>query len=161
MLMLVADLTRHALFAGVEEVLRASPDDECLHRAYASTLLQSRDPADAARGRLIEAQLKLEDPDCPADQRRKLEARRRKLIRDHGRGWLGGLADYLLGRPDYRFELWRGWLERVLTPAVEADFIAELARAPQARLLRRLEFASAGPGGPQVLAVLRQAEFFE
>src|SRR4051812_49593285 len=107
--MLVADLTRHALFAGVEEVLLASPDDECLHRAYASTLLQSRDPADAARGRLIEAQLKLEAADCPAELRRKLEARRRKLTKDHGRAWLGGLAAYLLDRPGYRFELWRGW----------------------------------------------------
>src|SRR4051812_44050391 len=120
--MITADLTRDAMLAGLEEVLVASADDVCMHRAYAGTLIQSRDPAHAARGRLIEAQLKLEEPGCPAEQRRKLEARARKFLKDHGRAWLGRLAGWLLDRPGYRFELRRGWLDRVSASGAEAAF---------------------------------------
>jgi hypothetical protein len=134
--MLVADYSREAMLSGLEEVLVSSPDDVCLHRAFAGALLTSRDPARAALGRFIEAQLRLEGP-C-GDERRGLEGRVRKLQRDHARAWLGELAPHLLDRPGVRYSLARGWLDEVAVPALDAGLFAALARAPQARLLRRL-----------------------
>jgi hypothetical protein len=158
--MLLTDYSREAMLSGMEEVLLAGPEDGCLHRAYAGSLLASRDPAVAARGRLIEAQLRLEEPGCPAEQRRKLEARRRKLQKDHARTWLGSrLAAYLLDRPGYRFELARGWLDAVTAPELEAGFVVALAAAPLARLLRRLAFENDRPDRPAALAPLLAAPF--
>jgi len=139
--MLVAD-TREAMLTSLEEVLVSSPDDLCLHRAFANALLTSRDPSRVALGRLIEAQLRLEGP-C-GDERRKLEGRARKLQREHARAWLGELAPHLLDRPGVRFTLVRGWLEEVAVPAPDAGLFAALARAPVARLLRRLAVEGAG-----------------
>src|SRR5262245_63552871 len=105
--MFVTNYSREAMLSGLEEVVATSPEDVCLHQAFASALISSRDPAQVARGRYIEAQLKLEGP-C-GDDRRKLEGRVRKLQRDHGRAWLGELANYLLDRPGCRFTMVRGW----------------------------------------------------
>jgi hypothetical protein len=158
--MLLADYSQAAMLTGMEEVLVGSPDDGCLHRAYAGSLLASRDPAVAARGRLIEAQLRLEEPSCPPEQRRKLEARRRKLQKDHARAWLGpALSAYLLDRPGYCFELARGWLDAVTAPGLDAGFIRALAEAPLARLLLRLAIESDRPDGSAALAPLREAPF--
>ena len=44
--------------------------------------------------------------------------------------WEGKPAAYLLDRPGYKFTLWRGWLETVQAPEMDAGFIALLAQAP-------------------------------
>src|SRR5262249_41894334 len=107
---LLGNPARDGMISGMEEVVVQCPDDVIMHRAFASALLQHRDPAASARGKFIEVQLKLEEPGLPDDQRRKLASRQRKLLKDHGRAWLGELAGWLLDRPGYRFEMKRGWL---------------------------------------------------
>src|SRR5262249_3453350 len=97
---------------------------------------------------------------------KKLEGRRRKLLRDHGRAWLGEeLAAYLLDQQDapaknpYRFEMWRGWLDSVTVPCLTAGFARAPAGARAARLLRVLVIEGAEPGGAEALAALRGAAF--
>lgn len=150
--MLVTDYSREAMLAGLEEVVASSPDDVCLHRAFAAALLSSRDPARVARARLIELQLKLEGP-C-GDDRRKLELRARKLLREHGASWLGELAGHLLGRDDVTLTFARGWLESVTLPALDAGLLAALALAPEARLLRRLAIADVSGDRAALLPLL-------
>jgi hypothetical protein len=163
--MLLSTSALDGMVEGLEEVLLANPDDLFTHRAYADLLIRHRDPAFAARGRLIEAQLKLEQPGGAEEVRKKLERRNKKLLKDHGRFWLGSLAPYLLDQQglededEYRFELARGWLDTVVAPVLHLDFIKVLARAPQARLLRKLVIESAAPGGPEALAPLLGASF--
>jgi hypothetical protein len=157
--MLISTYSRAGMLEGIEEVLVASPDDVCLHQGYASALLTQGDPASAARARFIQTQLRLEDERLPADDRRKLVARERKLLRDHGRAWLGELAAYLLDRPGYKFTLWRGWLATVQAPELDGGFLAVLAGSPRARLLRRLLIDGDGPGGTSGLAPLLGATF--
>jgi hypothetical protein len=147
------------MLEGIEEVLVASPDDVCLHQGYASALLTAGDPASGARARFIQTQLKLEDERLPADERRKLAGRERKLLRDHGRAWLGELAAYLLDRPGYKFTLWRGWLATVRAPELDAGFLAVLAGSPRARLLGELAIDSDRPDGATALAALLGATF--
>ena len=157
--MLTSMFTRAGMLEGMEEVLVGSPEDVCLHQAHATALLTQGDPASAARARYIQTQLKLENAQVPAEERRKLAARERKLLRDHGRAWLGELAPYLLDRPGYRFSLWRGWLESVEAPELDAGFLAALARSPRSRLLRRLVFATDQPDGGAALVPLLEAPF--
>jgi hypothetical protein len=144
---------------GMEEVLVGCPEDVCLHQAYASALMTQRDPASAGRARYIQTQLRLENPLLTAEEQRKLAARERKLLRDHGRDWLGALAAYLLDRPGYKFTMRRGWLATVQAPELDAGFVALLARAPQARLLRGLVIESDRPAGTAALAPLLEASF--
>jgi len=159
--MLTATASRSAMLTGLEEVLVTSADDVCMHKAYASALIASCDPVNLARGRFIEAQLKLEGVGVKPEEKKKLQGRERKLLRDHGRSWLGALASFLLDRPGYRFTMARGWLASVEAPQLEADFIAVLARAPEARLLRRLVILQTEPAGVQALAPLTDASFIE
>ena len=157
--MLTSTYTRCGMLQGMEEVLVSSPDDLCLHQAYASSLLAQGDPASAARARYIQTQIKLEGLGLSAEERKKLTGRERKFLRDHGRVWLGELAPYLLDRPGYKFALWRGWLEMVQAPELDAGFIEVLAGSPRARLLRRLLIESDRPGGVCALAPLLDAPF--
>jgi hypothetical protein len=149
---------------GLETVLVDNRDDALTHRAYADVLLRHREPARAARGKFIEAQLRLEE-NTSAEERKKLEGRQRKLLRDHGRVWLGELAPYLIdqqGAPaktPYQFALWRGWLDRVVIPSLSMDFARTLARSPAARLLRVLTIVEVQPGAEAALAELRNAPF--
>lgn len=156
--MLATDVGCDAMLSGLEEVLVASPEDVCLHKAYASSLIYHRNPARTGLGKFIETQIKLEEPNLTAEQRKKLEGRRKRLLRDFGAAWLGGLADWLIERPGYRFELARGWLDAVVIPEADADFLAALACAPQARLLRRLSIEE-HPVDPAALLPLREAGF--
>jgi hypothetical protein len=144
---------------GIEEVLVDSPDDVCLHQSHATALLAQGDPASQARARFIQTQLKLEENHLSAEDRKKLVARERKLLRDHGRAWLGELAECLLDRPGYKFRLWRGWLAEVQAPELDAGFIAALAASPRARLLRALVIESDRPAGAGALAPLLDAAF--
>jgi hypothetical protein len=158
--MLTADVGCDAMLAGLEEVLVSDPADLCLHRAYASSLLYHRNPAKSNLGRFIEAQLRLEDAALPAQERRKLDSRQRKLRKDFAHAWLGSLADWLLDHEGWRFELARGWLDCVEMPIFDQEFLSLLVRAPQARLLRRLIIHKIDANQMPSLALLREAVFF-
>jgi hypothetical protein len=136
-------LSQYAL-AGLVEAIEAQlyehPDDRQLLGTYADVLLKQGDP----RSRLVEAQLRLERVDLAPDERKKLEGRARKLVKEHGRVWLGDLAPFLLDQEgiadggEYRFEFAHGWLASVVVPELTVGFARALAAAPQARLLREL-----------------------
>jgi hypothetical protein len=163
-MLLLSNPALDGMVCALEDVLVDNPDDLFSHRSYADVLIHQRDPASAARGRLIEAQLKLEGA-LPEEERKKLERKARKFLKDHGRSWLGALAPFLLdgqGLPEraaYRFDFRRGWLDSVTAPCLDGDFARALAGAPQARLLRRLTIEDPRPGGPEALAALADAPF--
>jgi uncharacterized protein (TIGR02996 family) len=124
----------------LEEALVENPDDLATHSAYADYLMEQDDP----RGELIQVQLALEDPARPAKERTRLRERENELLKQHGRQWLGDLGRFLFGKwsgedKPYHYQFARGWLDLVRTLPFPGDFLAALARSPQARLLRRLQ----------------------
>jgi uncharacterized protein (TIGR02996 family) len=136
----------------LERAIVADPDDLAAHAAYADWLMQQGDP----RGEFIQVQLGLEDSALPAEGRKQLQEREGKLLQEHGRKWLGGLADFLLDQKDipnylrqsdnksgYFFGFARGWLDTLQAPYLPIDCADILAKAPETRLLRRLEIFQA------------------
>jgi uncharacterized protein (TIGR02996 family) len=124
----------------LEEALVENPDDLAAHSAYADYLAEQGDP----RGELIQVQLALEGPGRPAAERKQLQKREAELLKRHGRRWLGDLGPILVGKwsgPDkpYHYQLARGWLDLVRVLPFPYGIVAALAKAPQLRLLRRLE----------------------
>lgn len=135
----------------LEAALIADPDDLATHRAYADYLQEQGDP----RGEFIQIQIALEAHDRTDEDRRTLRAREQTLLARFGRGWLGRLADELLGpanavgmeRPEswplfYEIRFVRGWLDRITlrrVPLMFGSFLGRLlCEAPEARLLREL-----------------------
>jgi uncharacterized protein (TIGR02996 family) len=122
----------------LERALVEAPDDLAAHSAYADYLSEQGDP----RGELIQAQLALEDQSRPAGERKKLQEQEKKLLQAHARDWLGGLAPFLLKGRDRdrgpRYQFARGWLDSLEISALSLSLSRALAKAPQARLLRRL-----------------------
>jgi uncharacterized protein (TIGR02996 family) len=124
----------------LEAALVENPDDRAAHAAYADYLTEQGDP----RGEFVQVQLMLEDPGLAAEQRTYLRNRESQLLRQHGRLWLGDLGRFLFGDwsgPDmpFHYQFARGWLDVVRMLPFPDAILAALARAPQARLLRRLE----------------------
>jgi hypothetical protein len=150
--MTVLSYSRAGMLAGTEDVLIGSPDDLCLHEAYATALLAQGDYANVARARFVQTQLKLEGA-LGDEERKKLTGRARKLLRDHGKTWLGELAPWLL-QPTYAFTMRRGWLGAVEAPELDPAFVAALVRSRIASLLQKLTFAHERPGGVSALAAL-------
>jgi uncharacterized protein (TIGR02996 family) len=118
----------------LEQALAEDPDDRAAHAAYADYLAEQGDP----RGEFIQVQLALEEPGLPARQRKELRKREGALLKRHAREWLGELAPHLLDGHGYTFALARGWLDNLEVGSLTVAFARLLARAPQARLLRRL-----------------------
>jgi uncharacterized protein (TIGR02996 family) len=119
----------------LEKALVENPDDLAAHAAYADLLSEEGDP----RGELIRVQLSLEDDKLSAEQREGLGRRDAELLKEHGRQWLGGLADYLLDHPGAsQFGFARGWLDYLELQELTDEFAEALAQAPAARLLRHL-----------------------
>jgi uncharacterized protein (TIGR02996 family) len=128
----------------LEEALAANPDDLAAHAAYADYLQEQEDP----RGEFIQVQLALEDESKSAAERRKLQKREKELLKKHEREWLGDLAEYLVEedidewrRRHDKINRWRwarGWLDDVYLWMLDVPTARALARAPAARLLRRL-----------------------
>ncbi len=128
------------LTAALEAALVESPDDLAAHSAYADYLAEQGDP----RGELIQIQLALEDGSRKPAERKRLREREAELLTLHGRQWLGEAGKFLWGRwsgPDrpWRYTFRRGWLDSVRALPGPAEAIAIMARAPEARLLSRLE----------------------
>jgi hypothetical protein len=165
--MLLSEAAAEGMVLGLEEALLENPEDLFTHRAYADLLFRQRVPAVAARGRFIETQLRLEEPGRSEEEKRKLLARQRKLLKEHGRAWLGvRLARFLLdqeGVPPkckgYSFELRRGWLTWVQVPILTIEFARILVEAPETRLLRELIVEKVGPEHEEALALLDAASF--
>jgi hypothetical protein len=137
--MLPSSYALAGLVEAIEDQLHDNPDDRELHGTYADVLLKQGDP----RARLVDTQLRLERTNLAPDERKKLEGRARKLVKDHGPAWLGGLAPFLLDQEgvadgEYRFHFERGWLACIYVPELTLSFARALAAAPQARLLREL-----------------------
>lgn len=151
---------------GIESLLLSDPDDLYLHRTYANLLLRHPVQAFANRGRFIETQLKLEESKQGSEETPKLERRVRKFLKNHGEVWLGELAPYLLDnkglarRQNYRYTLVRGWLDSIVAPILDVQFLRILAQASQVRLLRSLIFESVSPEVTSAdLAILFEAPF--
>jgi uncharacterized protein (TIGR02996 family) len=124
----------------LEDALVENPDDLAAHSASADYLMEHGDP----RGEFIQVQLALEDPRQPATERTRLRKREAALLKQHGRQWLGDLGRFLFGKwsgedKPYHYQFRRGWLDLVRVLPDPDAIIAALARAPEARLLRRLE----------------------
>jgi uncharacterized protein (TIGR02996 family) len=124
----------------LEQALLENPDDMAAHSAYADYLAEQGDP----RGELIQVQLALEDPGRPAGERKQLQQREKDLLKRHGRQWLGELGPLLVGKwsgPDkpYHYQFHRGWLDLLRLLPFPDGIVAAVAKAPQLRLLRRLE----------------------
>jgi len=124
----------------LEQAIAADPGDIAAHAAYADWLIQQGDP----RGELIQVQLSLEDESRPANERAELQKRERELLRRHASTWLGDVGRFLVGKwsgadKSFHYQFVRGWLDLVrVLPAPDA-ILAALGRAPEARMLRRLE----------------------
>jgi uncharacterized protein (TIGR02996 family) len=134
-----------SLRESLEAALVDNPDDLASHMAYADYLTEQGDPL----GDLVRVQMLLEDGSRPADERKKLQQQERKLLKAHGRAWLGELAPYLLDQKpkkqrDYYEDLQvgytfrRGWVDSLALLRYSVAFTRVLARSPQLRLLRRL-----------------------
>jgi uncharacterized protein (TIGR02996 family) len=124
----------------LERALVADPDDVAAHAAYADWLMQKGDP----RGEFIQVQLSLADPALPADENARCRQRESDLLSQHAKTWLGDLGRFLVGAwsgadKPYHFHFALGWLDHVRILPVPEAIIDVLARAPEARLLRRLE----------------------
>lgn len=124
----------------LEAGLAAYPDEVAAHSAYADYLTEHDDP----RGEFIQIQLKLEDESLKRPERAKLAAREKVLQAAYERKWLGDLGRFLVGdwsgpNKPYHFTFRRGWLDSVRVLPFPFALIQALARAPEARLLRRLE----------------------
>ncbi len=125
----------------LELALFDDPGDLAAHAAYADLLSEKGDP----RGEFIQTQLALEDPSRPAAERKKLQTREAKLLAEHGRAWLGPLAEFLLDQqgtneytPKNAFQFARGWLDHVHVGTLTVPFARALGKATQLRLVNDL-----------------------
>jgi uncharacterized protein (TIGR02996 family) len=144
------------LRAALEATLAANPDDVASHAAYADLLMEQGDP----RGEFVQVQLALEDPSCKGERRKELKNRQLMLLANE-RQWLGALAKHLFEHSAEDHEsrdVWywsRGWLDELVVVNLTEEAATALARAPIARLLRRLGI------GDGALAPLREAPFLK
>jgi uncharacterized protein (TIGR02996 family) len=128
----------------LEQALVEDPDDLASHMAYADHLTEQGDPL----GDFVRVGLDLEDEARSPEERKKLQQQERKLLKAHGRTWLGELAPYLLDQKPKKQRTWedlkveytfrRGWLDSLTASVYTVEFMRILARSPQLRLLRRL-----------------------
>lgn len=126
---------------GLLAALAEDPDDLASHVAYADYLTEQGAPL----GEFVRTQLALEDVGLAPAGREKLRQRETELLGLHARSWLGELGPFLLdgaagfdlfeAEPSFR----RGWLDALKANFATFAFCRALARAPEARLLRRLE----------------------
>jgi uncharacterized protein (TIGR02996 family) len=124
----------------LEAALVAHPDEAAAHSAYADLLIEEDDP----RGEFIQTQLALEDESRPKKERDALKKREATLLKAHAGEWLGDVGRFLVGTwsgedKPYHYRFARGWLDFVRALPIPEPLVAALAKAPEARLLRRIE----------------------
>jgi uncharacterized protein (TIGR02996 family) len=132
--------TRQAV--AFERALAEDPDDVAGWSAYADYLDEQGSP----RGEFMQVQLALEDESRSRQERKQLQAREKKLLKEHERDWLGTLAPHLLDpvepideydefqNPDYRWR--RGFLSALTTHRLTTTFAQALAVDSAARFVR-------------------------
>ncbi|HEY1191114.1 MAG TPA: TIGR02996 domain-containing protein [Gemmata sp.] len=131
---------RHALQAPLEAALVENPDEVTAHAAYADYLVEEGDP----RGAFMQTQLALEEAGRVPAERKQLQKREQELLAAHAREWLGDLGRFLVGdwsgedKP-YHYAFRRGWLDYLRVLPAPLALLGAIARAPEVRLLRRLE----------------------
>jgi uncharacterized protein (TIGR02996 family) len=120
----------------LEQALVDNPDDLAAHSAYADYLTEQGDP----RGEFIQVQLALENPKVARGKRKLLQQREKALLKEHGRAWLGELADFLWAkkRNEAEYSFARGWLDEIGIGLLTGPCAKALAEAPQVGLLRGL-----------------------
>jgi uncharacterized protein (TIGR02996 family) len=119
-----------------EQAILDEPDDLSSYAAYADWLEEQGDP----RGEFIRVQLALEDEGRPASERRALQARKRELLEQHERQWLGELAPHLVDEdePETEHRWQRGFLSVLNAQCLTMALAQDLAAASSARFLREL-----------------------
>ena len=127
-----------------EAALLANPDDLAGHCAFADYLAEQGDP----RGEFMQVQIALEDETLPPDERKKLQAREKALLKKHKAAWVGEWADHRdIGLRTNEWSPPKGWVPyqftRGLLTGVElGDLTVDVARlvvkSPQLRFVRRL-----------------------
>jgi uncharacterized protein (TIGR02996 family) len=126
-----------------ERAIRDNPDDVAAISAYADWLVEHDDP----RGEFMQVQLALEDESRPKDERKKLQAREKALLKKHDKQWLGRLApfvfakvepdDYCAARIEPRWR--RGVLATVIVQRLTMALAQALADEPAVRCASELQ----------------------
>ncbi len=118
----------------LEDALAEDPDNLANRMAYADWLTEQGD----SRGEFAHVQMRLEDASLDAEERQRLQARERDLLKRHAADWLGDLHSLLIdtGIGDVRFA--RGWLDALTVRTLTRQLAGVLASSPHVRLLRKL-----------------------
>ncbi len=127
-----------------EKRIFEKPGETKRHEEFAAFLKEHGDP----RGELIELQIKLEDKRLTREQQVDLEIQERAILREHGRKWIGKLADFVLLKslPDRDFQFrpmcrlwwWRGWVSGLQTEELTLKLTQVLLHAPEMRFFSKL-----------------------
>lgn len=129
----------------LEKKILEKPDDLKRHEAYVEWL---RENDGDARADLIEVQIALENPKLNREKRFELELQEKRILNEHGREWIGPLADFIMMRdiPGRRFqpkpscaiEWYRGWVYGLTLDELTLKLSKVLLQAPELRLFRKL-----------------------
>lgn len=129
----------------LEKKILEKPDDLKRHEAYVEWL---RENDGNARADLIEVQIALENPKLNREKRFELELQEKRILNEHGREWIGPLADFIMMRdiPGRRFqtkpscaiEWYRGWVYGLTLDELTLKLSKVLLQAPELRLFRKL-----------------------
>lgn len=122
-----------------EQAILEDPDEVSNYAAYADWLSDENDP----RGELIQVQLALEDESHSPQQRKKLKAREKALLKSHSRQWLGTLAPFILdnrdglivGEANCQYQFIRGFLRKLHILKLGYFLAIALTNEPQAQWL--------------------------
>jgi hypothetical protein len=129
----------------LEKKIFEKPDDLKRHVAYVAWL---RDNDGDARADLIEVQIALENQKLNREKQFELELQERRILNEHGREWIGPLADFMMMRdipgrpfqtkPACKIEWYRGWVYGLTLDELTLKLSKVLLHAPELRLFRRL-----------------------
>lgn len=138
-----------SLRESLERAVMDDPSDLASHAAYADWLSEQTSPADVARAELMRIQLRQEDESISADERRKLHAREKSLVKKHQRDWAGPWVDRAIyDGPEGRGQLdfpeprpvryVRGLPAEVVVGLMTFRCAALFVTCPESRLVRKL-----------------------
>ncbi|MDA1164031.1 MAG: hypothetical protein O3B13_13075 [Planctomycetota bacterium] len=129
----------------LEKKIFEKPEDVKRHEAFAAWL---RENGDEPRANLIDIQIALENNKLTREKRFELELQERRILNEHGREWIGQLADFIMMRdiPGRRFETkpgcaiqwYRGWVFGLQLDELTLKLSKVLLHAPELRMFRSL-----------------------
>jgi uncharacterized protein (TIGR02996 family) len=128
----------------LEKKIIERPADLKRHLAYADWLSENGDP----KGKLIDLQIAMESSGLSREKRFELECDENELLQEHGREWLGVIAEYLLMHPEKpgSFEMkpgcsvwwWRGWIQGLQLDQLTLKLSKLLLQSKETKLFRKL-----------------------